>query len=202
MSLKTNIKEEFVRSPVTVIFTVVGVVVAALALLLAWLQYAGQPVAVASNTKALEQSVELHLSNLFVVISYFFASTFSIASLIRLLERRHSFAAAVLSIPAAVLASFISLVVFRLVPPKAPTASALDVAQDIMFWGTLVVFVAVNGRSVAIDIVTSAASPNPPNSSTPNPDGLGVLAVLGLTLAIWGGLVSAGLSKLVQLFFA
>ncbi len=43
MSLTDSARDEFARSPVTLAATVAGVLVSALALLIAWLQYAGQP---------------------------------------------------------------------------------------------------------------------------------------------------------------
>lgn len=203
MSFKENIREELEKSPLTVVATVVGVFVAFLALLVAWLQYAG-PTAVSSQGVTTSVPLELQLSNLLVLISFFLAASFSSASLIRMLERSHPFPAMVLSVPTAVLASFSTLVIIKLTPPRSMTPELFATAQDVVYWSTLFVFVALNGRSIALDI----ASPNTsgPHVQTPalsekkESDGLGMLVALLVMLAIWGGLVSAGLSKLTQLF--
>jgi len=186
------------RSPIAVLATLAGVIVSALALLVAWLQYAGQPT-IASPAVAAATVAKLHVSNLLVVAAFFFAATFSLASAVRFLARVHPFAALVLSVVAAVLSSFCTMAVLSLVPPKQLGSDAMDLAKDTVFYGTAFVFVALNG----LPVLQSLAEPDyrkPPPPSGKNGEGGAMLFVAFLVLIVWGSLVSTGLSKLVQLF--
>ena len=84
------------------------------------------------------------------------------------------------------------------------TPELFATAQDIVYWSTLFVFVALNGQSIARDVATPKTARPPAEGSeaseSKESNGLGALAALLIMLAIWGGLVSAGLSKLTQLF--
>lgn len=196
MSLTQDIKEELKRSPITVVATVVGVAVGSLALLVAWLQYAGPPAP--STVAVTAQPGKLGVSNLLLILSFFLAVAFTLASAVRLLAVVHSFAALVLSVPCAVLVSFGTMVVMHLAPPRSFDVEALSTAQDIVYWGTFLVFVALNGSPVLKDLVR----PIPRGTSEPNKDtdGFGVLMLVLLLLIVWGSLVSAGLAKLVRVF--
>ncbi len=206
MTIQERIADEFKRGPVTVSATVAGVLVALLALLVAWLQYAGTPVVSSVGSVAPASQGSLHLSNLLVAIAFFLAASLSLASLIHILERSHPFHAIVLSVPAAVLSAFLTLLVIRLAPPRTLTAELFDRANDLVFWATLFVFVAMNGRSAVKDLAQvyeSKESADP--SSGPKEeldDGFAFFFVLLIMLAIWGSLVSAGLSKLSKFVFA
>lgn len=207
MSLKENVREELKRSPLAVFSTIATVVLAALALLVAWLQYAGEPSVAASNAVSPVPVGDLQLSNLLVVVSFFLAATFSAASVIRILERSHPFPAMVLSVPAAVGAGFCTLLVLKLVPPRALTPDLLGAGRDAVFWGTLFVFVAINGLSVIRGFIHNSASqaPRVPVAATKSAGdngadgGVSLVGVLFM-LAVWGGLVSAGMTKLTLLF--
>jgi hypothetical protein len=198
MSLTTNVRDEFSRSPVTVIATVVGVLVAALALGVAWLQYAGQPqVALPPPTGA--PPTGLHLSHLLVVNAFFFAATISLASGVRLLTRFNPFAAFILSIPAAVLASFSVMLMLYLVPPRQLDWVAFVVVRDIVFYGTAFVFIALNG----LPVIQSLMQPIPPTSPNEKKSESGsALLGIGFALIVWGSFVSAGLNRLTQVFLS
>lgn len=204
MPIGENIRGEFEKAPITVTATVVGVFVAVLALAVAWLQYAGTPTVSPQSGAPSTSPIDLRLSNLLALVSFFLGASFSTASLIRMLERSCPFPAMVLSIPAAVMASFTTLVVLKLSPPRSMTPELFGTAQDIVYWSTLFVFVALNGQSIARDVVSPKTGRPPAEDSkaseSKESDGLGALAALLIMLAIWGSLVSAGLSKLAQLF--
>lgn len=196
MPLTANAREEFARSPVTLVATVVGVLVSALALLVAWLQYAGQPQA---TTMAQTDAVptRLHLSNLLVVLAFFFAAAFSLASTVRLLARKHPFAALILSVPAGVLASFCTMVMLYLVPPRELGGDAMNAAKDIVLYGTAFVFIALNG----LPVLQTLAEPKSPPTPDEKKGEVGVIFVgAGILLIAWGNFVSAGLTKLTQIF--
>lgn len=205
MSLRQLILDEFKRGPVTVTATVMGLLVAVLALSVAWLQYAGPATVTGATASSAIAGQNLLLSNLLLVVSFSLASSLSLASLIHVLERKHPFHAMVLSVPAAVLSAFFSLVVLQLAPPKALDAPAFQIAKDLVFWATLFVFLAMNGRASVESFATSTGAEKKDvrgDSSSSNGQGEGAAALFGLffLLAIWGAFVSAGLNKLTQLF--
>ena len=195
MSLVANGRDEFNRSPITVAATVVGVMVSFLALLVAWFQFAGsQAVVAAPSSLPLSQ---LRVSNLLAALAFYLANSLSLASAVRLLARVHWFAALVASIAAAVLSAFGTMLMLFLVPPRAFAPQALTTAQDVVLWGTCIVFIALNG----LPVLRGVAQPNPDSTADKN-DGLGVLVFALILLLIWTGLVSAGLSRLVLVFLA
>lgn len=195
MSLIASGREEFHKSPITVAATVVGVLVSSLALLVAWLQFAG-PQAMAPAPPNLP-SAQLRLSNLLVVLAFYLANSLSLASATRLLARVHWFAALTVSIAAATLSAFGTMLMLTLMPPKTLSPQAFATAQDLVLWGTYIVFIALNGLPVLKDI----ARPSPGGSKEDN-DGLAVLLFALILLLIWTGLVSAGLSRLVLVFLS
>jgi hypothetical protein len=195
MSLVESSKDEIKRSPITVVATVVGVVVSSLALLVAWFQFAGTPTNAATPSNA--SPAPLQVSNLLVVLAFFTATSLSFASAVRLLSRAHWFAALCISVPAAVLSAFGTMLVLHLVPPKILGPDAIATAQDVLFWGTSIVFVAVNGFPVLQDLARPSQNSKGANEAM---DGLGGLLLALFLLLAWAGLVSAGISKLIRLF--
>lgn len=175
--------------------TVVGVLVSFLALLVAWLQFAGPQAVVPAPTSL--PSAQLRVSNLLAVLAFYLANSLSLASAVRLLARAHWFAALAASIAAAVLSAFGTMLMLLLVPPKALAPQALATAQDVVLWGTCIVFIALNG----LPVLRGIAQPNPDSTPDKN-DGLAVLVFALFLLLIWTGLVSAGLSRLVLVFLA
>ena len=142
-------------------------------------------------------SAQLRLSNLLVVLAFYLANSLSLASATRLLARVHWFAALTVSIAAATLSAFGTMLMLTLMPPKTLSPQAFATAQDLVLWGTYIVFIALNGLPVLKDI----ARPSPGGSKEDN-DGLAVLLFALILLLIWTGLVSAGLSRLVLVFLS
>ena len=201
MSLKKNAVEEFRRSPIIVTLTVFGVTVALLSLLTAWLQNDSQTaISITSNPSVNPQPDLLNLKNLSILVSFFLGLTFSIASLISLTARLHDFAAFVLSIPAAVITSFSSLVILELVPPKTMSAVAHAAAVDSVLYGTITIFVAINGLRVLRGLFSGIRTSDSDESANLGSEGIAILFFSLLLLLIWSSLVSNGLSKLVTTF--
>ena len=168
-----------------------------LALVVGYLQYAGPP-AIAS-TAVVTQS-QLHLSNLLFVVAFFLASALSLASAVRMLARVHWFGALFISVLAAVIAGFGTMVMLTFSPPKALTPERLTNAENVVFWGVTIIFVALNGLPVVRDLATpTARKTEKPNDGM---DGLGVIGLALIILLSWSGFVSAGISKLVHLFLS
>src|ERR1043165_2590670 len=107
MSLKTSIYDEVRRSPLTTISGVAGVVVAALSLLVAWLQFrsasanAERPLGPGNPLPA-----DLAVGNVFLLISYFLAVTIAVAVILRVIARNHDITALFASIPLVALTNF------------------------------------------------------------------------------------------------
>lgn len=202
MSLKEYAAKEFIRSPIVVTATVLGVLASIGGFFYSTLQSATiQAIASPAATGAAAHG--LHLPNLVFVMSFFLASSLSAASLIRLLYRLFPFHAMVLSVPVAVLTGFLSLLVLQLAPARPFTEHTLEQGKDVVFWATLFVYVAINGRA-AIDWVIDADPAKRSDEAGAKTSGdardSGPLFVLVVQLLVWCGLVSAGISKLVQLF--
>ena len=195
MPMTESVKGEVLRSPITVVATVAGVVVSALSLLVAWLQYAGAP-AIVGNGPTQSNTSGLHISNLLLIVASFLGTSFSCASLIRLLARHHWFAALVLSVPVAVLSCFCTLIILHLAPPKPLTREGFQGACDAVFYGTVFVFVAITGLAVLKDLAHGG------DSTSKGSDGIGAILIGAIVLMVWSTLVSTGTSKLVQIFLA
>ena len=207
MSLRDSAAEEFKRSPLTVSATVAGVVLAALALFIAWLQFAGRPqVSATSTPDALGPGSDMIVSNVLLILAFFLAATFSAASLTRMIARAHPFPALPLSVLVATLSIFGTLVVLSLAPPRQMTAAATAAANDAVFYGTVVIFIAINGLPVIREIAAPVSHPKPAPEGESKvetmPEGLGILGLIGLTLVVWCSLVGAGQSMLVRTFLS
>jgi hypothetical protein len=203
MTLKQYAIDEFKRSPITVTAAAIGVLVAFAALVVAWLAYAGTP-SVAATSASVPPVTNFQLTNLLLVMSFFLASSLSCATLIHTLNRAHPFHALVFSIPVAVAVAFLTLLILQLAPPRPTTNQTLNVAIDTVFWATLLVFLAVNGRSTALAVVDAQSSSKRESGSEQAWDDKkeagGAIFVLFIVLVVWCGVVSAGINKLAQLF--
>jgi hypothetical protein len=219
MSMWQYAVEEFKRSPVTVVATVIGVVFAALGLFIAALPYMGQTPAPLPNVVPIDgRPTRLNLANLALCVAFFFALNFSVASLVRMLARVHWFAATVISVPAAVFSGFFSMVVCYLSPPKSFDEPAWNGLVEVVLYGTVFIYVAVHGLPVLRDFaapkhpakasLTEAEHQDaisPPQKAAPKNDGSdGVFALVafGILLTIWCNMTSAGLKQMVKLFLS
>lgn len=202
MSLKSNITEEIRRSPIATITGASGVFVAALSLLLAWVQYHGNfsPVEPLPNGTNFPQG-GIHLANLLLIVGYFLAITISTAFLIRALARKHDIAALVASVPLTALTNFSTLLLIYLAPPRELVQESFSSAHDLLLYASATVYVAFCGMPVLRDL----AAPSTKNTTTPegenkkeNTDGLAALFFCFMLLAIWCSLVSSGQKRLTQ----
>ena len=202
-----NVREEFERSPVAVTFTVLGVIVALLSLILAWSQSSGNsPPPLQSQLETLSGN-GLRVPSLLLTLSVFLASSVSGASLIRLIDRRYPFSAPILSIPTAVASGFITLLAIRLSPPRPLTVQLFGEMKNAVFWGTLFVFAAFNAYTVLRVWPVLRRSSDKDYSSfdlpleTKKQDSAFFVGVLAL-LAIWALLFYSGLSMLSNLLLS
>ncbi len=163
MSFVQSAVDEVRRSPVTVLSTVAGLVIAALALFVAYLPYLGHPAAApTTGIPTIIRPERIDFSNLALCIAFFFAASFTSASIVRMLARVHSFAAFVFSVPFAALTCFLSLVVLHLAPPKAINDLLTGGIVDTVFYGTVFIYVAITGKPVIQDFASDVLKPNDP----------------------------------------
>ena len=202
MSLRSNIADEIQRTPVAAISAAVGVIVASLSLGLAWVQYQGgtpqAALTISAGTSA--QSPGLAIGNVLLVVAYFLAVTITIALSLRLIGRRHDITAFFVSIPLVALANFSAILVIYLAPPRVLTRQLFASAHDLVFYAAAAIVIAFCGRAVLRDFATtvykdSGSEPAPDRKS---PDGIGLILILLLVLAVWSWLVFAGQTRLTR----
>lgn len=205
MTLKNHVAEEFRRNPLSVSSTVVGVIIAACGLLIAWLQFIDRvPASEFEPSSISTPPHELSLANILLVVSFFLAASFSTASIIRMIARTHAFPALVLSILGAILVIFASLLVLYLAPPKKMTPEAITAANDAVFYGTVVIFIAFNG----LPVISNLAAPI--SASENKQEGKdekevkeyigGMIGMIIILLLIWSVCVGKGQEMLVRTF--
>jgi hypothetical protein len=204
MTLKEYAVDEFKRSPITLLLTGVSVIVAVAGVFLAWLQYSGASPILPSGTVSTLQTNRLNLSNLGLAISFFLAVTFIFASLTRMLAKVHGFAALLLSVPSAVLSSFSTLVVLYFAPVRMMTPEAHASLLDIVFYGTAIGFIAINGRPVLIGVLDTPRKKDESGNeiSKDSLDGVALIFASIIFVSIWGSAVSSGLTRMVKTFLA
>lgn len=95
----------------------------------------------------------------------------------------------------AALTNFFTLVLVHLAPPRELTPAAMTSAGDIVFYGSIVVFIAAAGFPIMRDIVTADSK-----ATGKSPDGFGVLVVSIVAIVIWSTLVALGEVGIVKAF--
>jgi hypothetical protein len=200
MSLKINSSNELQRTPIATIATVVGVVIATLSLVLAWVQYrVGPPLTVPSTTGA--QLANMLLGNVFLVVAYFLAITVAAALLIRTIARKHDIAAFFTSIPLVALTNFSAILVIYLAPPRALNAQLFASAHDLVFYASAVIVIAFCGKAILIDIASNGnrkTSESKTETAGGGSDSFGILFGALIVLAVWSWLVFAGQTRLTR----
>lgn len=201
MSLKSNITEELQRSPLAAISGAVGVVVAALSLVLAWVQYRVAPPSALSPAELNSPPADILLGNVFLVVAYFLAVTVATALLIRAVARKHDIAALFASIPLVALTNFTVILAIYLAPPRPLSPQLFASAHDLVLYASVAIYIAFCGRSILLDLATTGKKKNAePGSEAQDggPDGLAVLLIVLLLLAMWSWLVFAGQTRLTS----
>jgi len=202
MSLKSNIADELQRTPLAAMSGAAGVVIAALSLGLAWIQY--RPVSPSSASPSVGTSVasnDLVLGNVFVAIAYFLAVTVSSSLLLRSVARKHDIAALFVSIPLIALTNFSTILVIYLAPPRPLSTQLFASAHDLVFYASAAIVIAFCGKAVLMDIATTGnrkKTESEGKASGGPPDGLGILLVALLVLAVWSWLVFSGQTRLTR----
>ena len=154
MPFADDSRAELRRSPLTIILTALGVIIAAAALVVSWWSRpAAHPALAGSRAAGIASASSVSLPNLAAFAAFMLASSLAGASLVRLLARRHPLPAIILSAPLASSAAFGGVLVFQLAPPRPITAAAMEAAGQTAFWTTLIIFAAVNGLHFAAGLM-------------------------------------------------
>ena len=205
MTLLSNAKNEFRKSPIIVSCTVGGFIIAII-----MFSFALRSPPIVANTSSVESlEVLFDIKNLLFCLAYYIFISLSAVSLTRLLSRHHNFTATLLSIPIAVLINFSTYIAINLLPPTLFSKSQLLQISDLVYWCTLVLFVAFCGKAVMQSII---GSPNEnkkvdlesyEKSSVNNNESDGttvgaILFIFFICLFIWGQMVSYGQDTLIS----
>lgn len=203
MSLKSTIFDEFKRAPVATISAAFGVVIAALGLLIGWIQYRTQPSApsyppIAATSPPLADFLP---GNLFLVVGYFLAITLAAVLLLRAVARKNDIAAFFGSIPLVALTNFSVILVVYLAPPRPLNPQLFASAHDLVFYSSAAIVIAFCGEGLLRELATVsslAAAKSESKSATGGSDGLGFLFVALIVLIVWSWLVFAGQTRLAR----
>lgn len=201
MSLKSSISDEIRRSPLTAISGVAAVVVAALSLGLAWIQYRGATPNAPTTVAIGPPPVEFLVGNVFLLIAYFLAVTVAASLLLRVIARKHDITALFTSIPLVALTNFTVILLIYLAPPRPLSPQLFASAHDLVFYASAAIVIAFCGKAVLADLASTATSKkneSESKSSSSSNDGLGFFFMALILLAVWSWLVFAGQTRLTR----
>ncbi|WP_150123452.1 hypothetical protein [Halotalea alkalilenta] len=209
--LKESAIRELKSSPIMVSTTVAGMFISGAGMLQAYIQNqkvpTGVKVIVQNNVGHQVQATDINVANLLLILSFFLAISLSMACIIKLLARVYPFPALVLSVVISVLANFLTLVVMHLVPPRQLTEASIDLASDLLMYGSTLIMIAINGLPIIQSFVAPLSSQennardNSSGTKTSSNNFIAALLLLGVLLLIWCKLVSSGQNKLIDVVF-
>jgi hypothetical protein len=136
------------------------------------------------------------ISNVALALACFLGSSTSLAWLANLLHRHNATAGMIASVPAGVLACLLTLLTIYLAPPREFSPESFKAAKDLVYYGTLFVFAAVNGRAT-MDAAQVSKEAAPGEDSEQAKKDAGNAAVFGIIVmtVIWCVAVSGGFDK-------
>lgn len=211
MTFLSNVKNEFNNSPIIVSCTTGGFFIAIIMLSFAL----KSPTTVTNLNNVQSSEIFFSVKNLLFCLAYYVFIFLSGASLIRLLSRYYDFTATLLSIPTAVIINFSTYIAINLLPPTLFSKSQLLQISDLIYWSTLVLFVAFCGKAV-MKIIIGSPTDNENISSDVNnksnnhesdieksinnneANAGSILLIFFVCLFIWGKMVSYGQNTLIS----
>lgn len=190
-TLSAKIKAEFDRAPVATVFTPVGVLVGIAGIVVAWLLT--QPVGAAASrvggatiSSGARPAVP-DASAALLIIGVFLALTPAMASVCRFFYAVNRYAAVPLSIVVASLSIFLSRLNANLLGYGALPSERVASLDDLLFYGTVTVFLAVAGGQPLLDFIRQGA---PKKGEEITSDyAIGTFGLTALTVLLWGWLV-------------
>lgn len=205
MTLLNNAKNEFQKSPIVVTCTVGGLIVATSMLLFA----INSPSSTTQLSEVGTSKVFFSLKNFLFCLAYYIFISLSAVSLTRLFSKYHNFTATVLSVPVAVMINFSTYIAVNLLPPTLFSKSQLLQISDLIYWCTLVLFVAFYGKSMMRIIIGTPNENKKVDLELHEEEGVnvnesdgntvaGILFIFFICLFIWGKMVSYGQDTLIS----
>jgi hypothetical protein len=201
MNLINSASAEFQRSPLTVVTGIIGVLVAALSLILAAIQYQIAPEAIGQTLgDVTTKAPEINLGNILVIVSYFLSSTIVSALIIRKIAKKHDVVALFSSVPLAALINFSVVLLTYLVPPRALSQQLFTSAHDLILYSSAAIYVSACGVAVLRDMASAKPNQKDDEDSKSNESGEGLALLVGplILLFMWCWLVFAGQSRITQ----
>lgn len=197
MSLLKSLTDEIRRGPLAVSLNVLMAVTGGFSLWIAW----QQPVSPIPATQAHELASNSQVSYaVWTLVALFFSVTGATGGLLRLLGKHSAWTAVLLSVVAAILSIFLTTWAaqrfgFNVVEGKQAVAF-----NNITFWGTLIIFLALAGKEVVIELARPSPSSVGASEQDRTPDGLATIGGIVLVISIWGAFVGAGQKAAIEAF--
>ena len=141
---------------------------------------------------------DLAVGNVFLLISYFLAVTIAVAVILRVIARNHDITALFASIPLVALTNFTVILFMYLAPPRPMTRQLFTSAHDLVFYASAAIIVAICGKAVLADLASTVISKKSEPEKRSSNDGMGLLFMALILLALWSWLVFAGQTRLTR----
>jgi hypothetical protein len=201
MTLRKYASDEFRRAPISTTLTAIGIVIATVSLLMAWLQQPATPSPAISAPGT--QAFHTNLQNAFIPIAFFITATILSSFFIKKLAHTHDIAALFASVPIAALTNFLTVLLIYSSPTQEPSPSLFSSAHDLVLYASAAIYTSFFGMAVMRDIATPVQQANSEKtlkSDESSPDGLAAMVIAILLLAVWSSLVFSGQKKLTATF--
>ncbi|WP_207105856.1 hypothetical protein [Sphingomonas sp. CFBP 8760] len=198
------VKAEFAKAPVATVSAPAGVAAGVGAIIFAWLQAKEPPKLAGAIIEASKKGPSAldRLPNgsiALLVIAVFFVLTISMAGVTRILYKVTRFTALIASVALAAVSIFLNRLNALILGYQSATQVQLSALDDLMFYGTVMLFLAVAGRAPIIDWAKPSKPPTPEKPYTTE-DAIGTLGGIAIIIAIWGALVGWAQQRMITAF--
>jgi hypothetical protein len=197
-----SISNEFKKSPMSALSGVVGIIVAPLSLMLAWLQFEDSSSKLTTlSTSDSVQEASINVGNTLLVMAFFISITVGSAIIIRMLSRKHDLAALFVSIPLASVANFLTMLTIYLTPPRPIDNNLFVSANDLALYASVTIYLVFCGKAILADLFSSSQQKTDDSKGCDKEDDVKTVLVVALfILFVWSKLVFTGQELLSETF--
>lgn len=187
-----SVANEMKKSPVATFTSVVGLVIAACSLYLSYSGYEFNLPEYGLGSVSDGGNIGIiSVANILLVIAFYIPSSIFVATLTRLLAKKHALLAVFLSVLLAVLLNFFAILIIYLSPPRHLSRELFSSAHEVLFYSTVIVFIAVCGAAVLrVITVTSTGDVDDERNAISNV--YGTIIIVMLVLSVWASIVYKG----------